>query len=67
MDHNTANLQTALIWLKTLVAGRLGVVLGKREGFELPPLDFYHQDSWLAGFLASISCGWNRCRTASRR
>ncbi|MBK8578813.1 MAG: ATP-binding protein [Accumulibacter sp.] len=51
MDHNTANLQTALIWLKTLVAGRLGVVLGKREGFELPPLDFYHQDSWLAGFL----------------
>jgi AAA+ superfamily predicted ATPase len=51
MNPNAINLQHALDWLKNITAGSLQVYLGQTENFEIKPLDFYFDTSWLTGFI----------------
>jgi AAA+ superfamily predicted ATPase len=51
MDRGVANLQSVLDWITRIVAGCLNVYFGKAERFEETELDYYDDDSWLAGFI----------------
>src|SRR5436305_878255 len=51
MNENAANLQSAIAWITQVVAGSLGMHFGKAEGFKAEALDYYEDDSWLAGFI----------------
>jgi len=48
MSQSAANLESALDWLATIVSGCLNVHLGKMQQFEVTPLDYYDDDTWLA-------------------
>jgi len=51
MNPNAANLQLALDWLRDIIVGSLQVCLGKAEGFEVMPLKFFSEDSFLSNFI----------------
>ncbi|PPK73943.1 ATPase family protein associated with various cellular activities (AAA) [Methylobacter tundripaludum] len=53
LSENATNLEQALGWLKNIVDGRLRMHFGEADSFELQPLNFYIENSWLAQFLAS--------------
>jgi len=52
MHLDTANLENALDWLKTVVNACMKVRLGQTESFEIGSLNFYGGNSWLAIFMA---------------
>jgi hypothetical protein len=52
MNHDAANLQSALDWLHNVLAERLKMPAGRVEGFENGLLEFYSEDSALASFIA---------------
>lgn len=51
LNHNSANLQSALDWFAPIVSGSLSVHFGKPESFEIGPLSYFDDDSWLARFI----------------
>ncbi len=53
MQPNPANLQRALDWLHTVVAGCLQLYFGQPQTYEVGPFEFYPEDSGLAKFLAT--------------
>ncbi|WAK03974.1 ATP-binding protein [Methylobacter sp. YRD-M1] len=52
ISENVASLGPALEWLKNALNERLRVHFGQAESFELQPLNFYAENSWLARFIA---------------
>ena len=48
---NTANLDIAIEWLKTLMDNCLKMRFGQSESFETSALNLYNGDSWLAKFI----------------
>ena len=52
MSETAANLEQALGWLKNNVAGRLRLHFGHTDNLEMQPLNFYHENSFLARFMA---------------
>lgn len=57
ISENAANLGQALEWLKNALNERLRVHFGQAESFELQPLNFYAENSWLPQFIASHNPG----------
>jgi len=55
MAHETivkvANLMLAVDWLRSFFEDCLRTRLGQTDNFEVHPLRFYQDDSWLAGFI----------------
>jgi Cdc6-like AAA superfamily ATPase len=52
ISENAANLEQALEWLKNALNERLRVHFGQAESFELQPLNFNAEISWLTQFTA---------------
>lgn len=51
MNDNANNLQLALDWLAHLVTDCLKIRFGKTEDFDITPLNFYSDETWLATFI----------------
>jgi AAA+ superfamily predicted ATPase len=51
MNHNAANLQSALNWITGIVANRLSVHFRKSENFEVNTLSYCDEETWLARFI----------------
>ena len=51
MNHDAGNLQSALDWIRQLVAGCLNMHFGKAERFESKALSYVDDDSWLPRFI----------------
>lgn len=58
MSNHVNNLQLALDWLEHLVTGCLKIRFGQVDDFEITPLNFYTDDSWLATFIAKRDPGY---------
>ncbi|MGZ8158741.1 MAG: ATP-binding protein [Methylobacter sp.] len=52
VSENAINLEQALVWLKSIVAGCLRIHFGQADDFEISPLGLHKDNSWLAQFIA---------------
>jgi hypothetical protein len=52
ISENATSLEQALEWLKNALDERLRMHFGQAESFELQPLNFYAENSWLTQLIA---------------
>ncbi len=51
VTENAINLEQALGWLKSIISGCLQIHFKQAEDFEISPLSFYSENSWVAKFI----------------